>query len=237
MKRLVLASLASLFCLLLVISIAPAYASVTVKTIIDDAFHVSFDFRNLNSTMYNATRASFPAIFNYTSIPSAIIKSLEQQNLWKVSWSQIPANNFFDYDEKWIHIEFSLAGDDILSQTVDRAAMIRTYTAKTNWIKFAINLTNTFTLNFTKYFTTPVANWQRIDNSFHYNSTAYAAPFDLICSLALPNAAKNIRAVEYILIFDMPLLIEDELIDSPFLILGAMIVAIMVANIYRKVRK
>jgi len=237
MKRIVLASL---FCLLLVTSIAPVYASVTIEALIDDTFHVSFnfDFGN-NSTLYDQIVAQ--QVFSISSIPSTIERNLEKQNLTKVSLTQIPANSFFNDDEKSIHIAFYLGGEHILSYTVDRTALTRTYNAKTNWIKFNINLTNTLALNFTKYFT----NWQRVSytisgnvhTAFFYNSTAGTAPFNVNCYFILPLAAKNIKAVGDTLTFEMPLLIEDRLIDSPILILGAIIIANIIAIIYRKVRK
>jgi hypothetical protein len=233
MKKIVLALL---FCLLLVASITPLYASITVEALVNDTFHVSFDFSNLNSTMYDEI-VGHPEIFNSTSIPRTIVRNLERQNLRKVSWSQIPANSFFNDSEKSIHIEFYLVGEDILSYTLNRTALTRTYNAKTDWIKFDIKLTSTFTLNFTRYFALSISGWQRTDNTFYYNSTASTAPFNALCYFFLPTTATNIKAVGDTLTFEMPTILEDKLIDSPIFILGAIIIANLVAIIYRKVRK
>jgi len=234
--------LASLLCFLFVASIAPAYASVTFKTIINDSFYVSFDFININSTLYYGIRAQ--GIFNSTSIPQAIVRNLEKQNLMKVSY-QLISTDPFNATEKSIHVEFSLGGEDILSYTVDRATLVKTYNAKTNWIRFDIKLSDTFTLNFSTYFATSVSNWQRINytingdihSAFYYNSTIGTAPFNVLCYFILPTKAMNIKAIVDTLIFEMPPLLEDRLIDSPILILGAIIVANIVVIIYRKIRK
>lgn len=238
MKRIVLTSLLSI---LFVASIVPVYASITVESIINDAFHVSFDFSNINSTIYNDIVAQ--GVFNSTSIPRTIMRNLEKQNLKKVSWSQASTNIF--RANGTIHVEFDLWGEDILSYTLKKGELARTCTVKTNWIRFDIKLTNTFTLNLTTYFTTPISRWQRINHtingnihpSFYYNSTAGTPPFYALCYFILPTAATNIKTAGDTLTFDMPLLLEDKLIDSPILILGALVIANIVVIIYRKVRK
>jgi len=240
MKKIVLASL---LCLLLATSIATVYASITVEVLINNNFHVALNFRNLNFTMYNEIK-THPEIFNSTSIPRTIVRNLENRNLKRVSWSQI-STDIFDDNEKSIHIEFYLGGEDILSYTVDMTTLARIYNAKTNWIKFDIKLTSTFRLNFTTYFATSISDWQRINNTingnvhsaFYYNSTAGIAPFDASCYFVLPETAMNIKAIGDTLTFEMPPLLEDKLIDSPILILGAIIIVNIVVIIYRKVRK
>lgn len=238
-------ALASLLCLLFVASVIPVYASIKVETLVGDNFHVSLDFTNLNSTMYNEIKAH-PEIFNSTSIPRTIVGNLERiQHLTRVSWSQISANNFLNDAEKAIHIEFYLGGDDILSYTFNLTKLTRIYNARTNWIRFSVNLTSTFTLSFATYFNTSIGNWQRVNYTmngnaypaFYYNSTASQAPFSAKSYFILPIEATNIKASGDTLTFEMPPLPEDKLIDSPILILGAVIVGSMVAIVYRKVRK
>jgi len=235
--------LALLLCLLFAASIAPVNASITVEALVSDNFHVYFGFRDINFTIYNNIR-THPEIFNSTSIPRAIIRNLEKQDLMKVSYQLISQDPFNDA-EKSINVEFYLGGEDILSYTVDRTTLVRTYNARTGWIRFDIKLSDTLTLNFATYFDTLVSNWQRINrtingnvhSAFYYNSTVGTAPFDALCYFVLPIAAMNVRAVEDTLTFEMPPLLEDTLIDSPVLILGAIMAAITVAVIYRKVRK
>jgi hypothetical protein len=185
-----------------------------------------------------------PATFNSSSIPLAIVKELEKQNLKKVSWSLISANIFND-TEKLISVEFYLGGEDISSFTINRTNLARTFTAKTSWIRFAVKLTNTFTLNFTKYFTKTVDNWQKtnvtingnLHTAFYYYSTVEAAPFDASCYFVLPLEAQNIKAVGNSLVFEMPPITEDKLLDSPIIILGAVIIANIILIVYRKIRR
>jgi len=241
MKRIVLASL---FCLLLVTSITPVYASVTAEALIDDTFHVSFnfDFRN-NSTLYDQIVAQ--QIFNISSIPSTIERNLEKQDLKKVSLTQIPANSFFNGSEKSIHVEFSLGGEDILSYTFNKATQSRICTVNTIWMRFDIKLTSTFALNFSEYFATSISNWQRINHTiggnvhpaFFHNSTIGMQPSYAVCYFILPATATNIQTSGTILTFETPLVFEDRLLNSPILILAAVIVANIVFIIYRKVRK
>jgi len=240
MKKLVLASF---LCLLLAVSIAPVYASITVEVFIDDSLRISFhfDFKS-NSTMYDEIVAH-PEIFNSSSIRLTIMKNLEKQNL-EASLSQIPTE-FFNNAEKSIHVEFYLGGEDILSYILDAIAATRTYSVKMNWMKFEISLTNTFRLNFTSYFATPISNWQKVNRTIggnvhpalYYNSTAGTTPFYTACYFILPTTATNIKTVGDTLIFEVPTILEDRLIDSPLLILGGIIIAIIAANLYRKVRK
>jgi len=239
MKKIVLLPF---LCLLLAVINAPVYASITIEVSIDDSLHVSFDFSNLNSTMYNEIQAH-PEIFNSTSIPRTIVRNLEKQDLRQVSWRQDSTAIFKGNGA--IRVEFYLEGQDILSFTVNKVTFARTYTVKTNWIKFDVNLTNTFTLNFTTYFAPSISSWQRINHTvngivhqaFYYNSTVSTAPFNASCYFILPTAATNIRASGDTLTFEMPPSLEDRLINSPILILGAVIVANIIAVIYRKVRK
>jgi hypothetical protein len=172
------------------------------------------------------------------------MRNLEKQNLKKVSWSQISTSIFND-NERSIHVEFYLEGEDILSYVLNKTVLSRTYSANTNWIKFECNLTSTVTLNFATYFATPTSSWQKTNYTasgierpaVYYNSTVGAAPFDAMCYFILPATTINIRGSGNILIFDIPLPFEDKFIDSPILILGAIIIANAFFIVYRKVRK
>lgn len=239
MKNLVLAAL---FCILLA-TFTPVYASNNVEVIINDNFQVSFDFGNINATTYSEIKAH-PEIFNSTSIPSTIVKNLDKQNLKQVSWSQASTDIFND-NEKSIHVEFSLGGEDILSYTLNTATQSRTCSVKTAWMQFDIKLTSTFVLNFSTYFATSISNWQRVNSTaegivhpaFFRNSTAGMPSSYAVCYFILPATATNIQATGTILTFDTPLVFEDRLLNSPILILAAVIVANIFFIIYRKVKK
>lgn len=240
MKRI---ALVPLLCLFIVSIIVPVHASITIEALANGRFQVSFDFGNLNSTIYAEIKAH-PGIFNGTSIPRAIVKNLEKQNLKQVSWNQTSTSIFND-TEQTINVKFYLEGQDIATYTLNKTTLIRTFSVKTNWIRFDVKLTNTFVLNFTTYFTKPISDWQRtnhtvsgnVHTAFYYHSSFGASPFDASCYFVLPLEATNIKATGDTLTFDVPPIMEDKLLDSPILILGAIITANIVFVAYRKFRK
>ncbi|MDH5532696.1 MAG: hypothetical protein OEX99_04430, partial [Candidatus Bathyarchaeota archaeon] len=60
---------------LLITLVTPVHASVKMQATIDQNIHVVFIFEDINSTIYSEAKQTF----NITTIPKAIIKSLEQQ--------------------------------------------------------------------------------------------------------------------------------------------------------------
>jgi len=219
--------------------ITSVHASVTIQAVIDQNIHVVFNFENINSTIY-ADIKQHPSL-NHSTIPQIIVKNLKERNLTRVVYhdSELVFNDL----NKSVHATFYLSGYDILNFTL--TAMTRTYRVRTDWRKFNVNLTDRFSLNFTEYFGTPIAQWQRInytdlENRIHpayfYNYTG-PSPFDPLCYFILPTNATNVRAVEDTIIFEAPASLEDALLNSPFLILGALIVVNIVAFVYRRVRK
>jgi hypothetical protein len=54
--------------------------------------------------------------------------------------------------------------------------------------------------------------------------------------LALPSSASNVKVQGDTIFYDMPPRLEDQLLNSPFLILGAIAIVLAIALIYRKVR-
>jgi len=110
---------------------------------------------------------------------------------------------------------------------------------RTDWRNFHINITDEFSLDFTEYFGKPVSQWN-FENmtrpTYYYNYTG-SSSFDPSCYFILPAAATNVQAVEDTIIFDLPMPFEDSLLNSPFLILGALIVVIIAFSLYRKVKK
>jgi hypothetical protein len=219
--------------------IPPAHASVTIQATIDQGIQVALDFKNIDSTVYEEVRRE--SLFNRSTIPQAIVNNLKQRNLTRVAYhdSELVFNDL----KKSVHATFYLSGLDILNFTF--AAMTRVYYVRTEWRKFHLNLTDLFSLNFTEYFGTPIAQWQRInytdpENKVHpayfYNYTG-PSPFDPLCYFILPTTATNVRAIEDTIIFEAPAPLEDTLLNSPFLILGALIVVNIAALVYRRLRK
>jgi len=238
MKKLVCAHL--LFLLLIVTFITSVHASVTVQAIIDQDVHVAFNLENINSTVYWTIKNE--QLINASTIPNIILDNLEQQNLTHVDVYTQPI--VFNDSALSIYVAFSLTGSDILNITVNTNSMTKAYHVRTDWRKFQLNLTNEFSLNFIKYFGEPVENWQRTNYTlndkmhpaYYYNFTDSDA-FDPLCYFMLPVAATNVEVVQDLIIFELPLSFGDSLLNSPFLILGALIVVIIAFSLYRKVRK
>lgn len=232
-------------CLLFVLfttMIPPDHASVTIQAVIDENIHVVFNFENINSTIYADIKQHKPSL-DHSTIPQIIVKNLKQRNLTHVEYydSQL----VFDDLDRSIHATFYLSGSDVFNFTVNKAMVVRVYHVRTDWRRFHVNLTDRFSLNFTEYFGTPVAKWQKINytdpqNRVHpayfYNYTG-PSPFDPLCYFILPTTATNVRAVGDTIIFEATASLEDTLLNSPFLILGALIVVNIAAFAYRRLRK
>jgi len=235
-KKLIVACL--LFTLFITI-IPPDHASLTIQATIDQSIHVAFDLENINSTLYEEVRRE--PLLNRSTIPQTIVDNLKQRNLTRVAYhdSELVFNDL----NKSVHATFYLSGSDILNFTL--TAMTRTYRVRTDWRKFHVNITDRLSLNFTEYFGTPIADWQRInytdpENRIHpayfYNYTG-PSPSDPLCYFILPTTATNVRTIEDTITFEAPAPLEDTLLNSPFLILGVLIVVNIAALAYRRVRK
>lgn len=233
MKKLVAAHL--LF-ILFVTLVTPVHASVKIQATIDQNIHVVFILENINSTIYNETKQN-EQIFNITTIPNAILKNLEQQDLTRVRWGY-EQEIIFDDSTNSIRVEFYLAGSDIIKFTFNKTNMNRIYHVQTEWRKFQVNLTHNFSLDFAQYFDTPIANWTYSDSekAYYYEYTELDS-LDPSCKFVLPAAATNVHVTEDTIIFEVPPLLEDILLNSPFLILGVLIIVIIVAFLYRRLRK
>lgn len=234
MRKLVCAPL--LFLLSIVTLITSVHASVTVQAIIDQDVHVAFNLENINSTIYWTIKNG--QLITESTIPNIILDNLEQQNLTHVDAYTQPIV-FNDPPASSIYVAFSLTGSDILNFTVNTKSMTKIYHVRTDWRKFQVNLTNGFSLNFTEYFGEPVANWQRINYTLNAKThPAYYYNFtDSKCYFILPAAATNVQVVGDVITFELPLSFGDSLLNSPFLILGALIVVVIAFSLYRKVRK
>jgi hypothetical protein len=76
----------------------------------------------------------------------------------------------------------------------------------------------------------------KVHPAYYHNFTG-STLLDPLCYFILPAEATNVRAVEDTIIFELPPSFEDSMLNSPFLILGALIVVITAFSLYRKVRK
>ena len=236
MKKIVRARVHLLFLLLVVVLVTPVHASVTTQAIINQDIQVLFDFRNISPDIYgNIT-------ITETTIPETIKKNLMQRGLTHVDYRYAPLD--FNSTENSLHVAFILFGSDILNVTVNTKVMTKAYRVRTDWRKFQVNLTNGLSLNFTEYFGEPVERWQRINYTlnakthpaYYYNFTD-SNTIDPACYFILPAAATNVQVTGDILTFELPLSFGDSLLNSPFLILGALIVVNIALFLYRRVKK
>ena len=238
MKKIVRAHL--MFFLLIFTFITSVHASVTVQAIIDQDIHVVFDLENLNSTIYRAIKNE--NLITVSTIPNAILENLEQENLTNVDFYTQPI--VFDDSASSIYVAFSLTGSSVLNFTVNTKSMTKTYDVLTGWRKFQLNLTDGFSLGFDEYFGEPVDRWQRINYTLnakthpaYYYDFTDSNTFDPTCYFILPAEATNVAAAGDTVTFELPLSFADSLLNSPFLILGALIVINIVFFAYRRIKK
>ena len=228
-----------LFLLLVVVLVTPVHASVMTQAIINQNIQVLFDFRNISSDIYeNIT-------ITESTIPEIIKNNLMQQGLTNVDYRYVPLD--FNPTENSLRVSFILFGSDILNFTVNTKSMTKTYHVRTDWRKFQVNLTNEISLDFAEYFATPISQsppWQRINHTLngkthpaYYCNFTDSDTFDPVCYFVLPVAATNVEVVGDVLIFELPLSFGDSLLNSPFLILGALIVVNIIFFVYQKVKK
>jgi len=229
-----------LFLLLVVTFVTSVHASVTVQAIIDQDVHVAFSLENLNSTIYWAIKNE--DLITESTIPNTILENLEQQNLTHVDVYTQPI--VFDDSASSIYVAFSLTGSNILNFTVNTKSMTKTYHVLTDWRKFQLNLTDGFSPNFNEYFGEPVERWQRINYTlnakthpaYYYNFTD-SNTLDPTCYFMLPAEATNVQVAGDAITFELPLSFADSLLNSPFLILGALIVINIAFFAYRRIKK
>jgi len=233
-------------CIITVLILSPILsvnAQITTKSTVDDNLFVTYDFENLDPTIYDQTKAN-SQFFNISTIPQIIKQNLAQKNLTSVNWDLGPQTNIYDDANKAIHISFFLGGSDIISFTINKTTMERTYTVKTDWRKFKVNLTSSFTIDFAQHLAKPMAEWQQTkytdtQGSLHqayYYENKQTGTLDMFFYLILPASASRINVQGDTVVYDIPPRLEDQLLNSPFLILGALAVALVIALIYRKAR-
>jgi len=216
------------FTILLTMLAAPVHASVSVESIIGDNIHVTYSLKNLDEAVYNET-ISNTQLFNSSTIPQTIIKNQEKQNRTHINYLSQP--NQYDDATKTIRASFYLEGTDVISYTTNRTTMRKTYQVKTDWRKFQLNLAKNFSKDFTQILAKPVAEWQKI------NETAYLYENeDISFRFVLPATATNVQARGDTITFEVPPNSWDVFLNSPFLVLAALIIAIIIVLIYRRVR-
>jgi len=229
--------------LLLTMLLMPAHASISISGTINGNIYVVYNLENLNATIYNEVKTNQQ--FNISTIPTTIVKNLENQGRKQVLWAYGPQTDIFDDANNAIHVSFYLGGPDIIGFTANRTTMQRTYYVKTEWRRFQLNLTSGFSINFTQYFNTPVAEWQKTDYNdtqgnkhpaYYYKATDTGFFNMTSFQFILPATATNIQRAGDTIAFEVPPYPEDIFLNSPFLILAAIIIIIIIALLYRRLR-
>jgi len=225
--------------LILLVSL-PVNAQITTKSTVDDNIFITYDFENLDQSTYEKAVTQFDA----ETIPKTIVANLEEKNQTQVQYGFSAQPLVFDNVTRTILTSFFLGGSDIVSFTVNTTTMKRTYQVKTEWRKFQVNLTDNFSIDFAQHLATPVADWQKINYTDTQGSihTAYfyennqTGTLDISFYLILPASASSVQVDGDTVIYEMSPRLEDQLLNSPFLILGALTVALVIVLIYRKAR-
>lgn len=239
MKRLILSHL---LLILLATVMMPVHASIRIQAVIDQDVHVVIDFENIDPAIYDEVVQQ--GLFNVSIIPEAIREKFEQLNLTDARCNYDPAQEIFGSSTDSIHVEFYLTGSDILNFTINSETRTKTYRVRTDWRRFHINLTHETSLYFSRYFGLLVSRWEQINYTlnekthptYYYNFTS-SSQIDPSFYFILPEKATNVHAVKDTIIFEVPLSFEESFLDSPFLILTVLIVAVIIAIFYRRIRR
>jgi len=235
------AILVTIFALLL-FSTTSVHATVSFESKIEDNIYVTCSFENLAEAVFTAAKAN-QQLFNGSSIPKIITANLEKQGLTRVTYWGVQYNT---YDaNKAIYVSFFLGDADIISSTINRTTLKRAYQVKTDWRKFQVNLTSDFQVDFAQHFAEPVDTWQKIDQpdsagsvhpAYFYETPETESLGKLSFKFILPSTATNVQANGDVITYDMPPSFEDIFLGSPLLILAAIIIVVVIALVYRKLK-
>ncbi len=206
--------------------------SITIESTINESLHVTFKFAGIEPQLYSEIENQG---FDISTIPNAIEGKFEQQNLANARVIYDLNQEIFNGDTHSIYVEFLLAGSDVISYTLSETDMARTFRVRTDWRKIQVSFTQNFSLNFEEHFGAPLTEWQRVNNTVFEKSIE--SPFEMSFRLILPEKAVDVQAGEDTIVFKVPPALEDTVLNSPFLILGAIIIASIIVVVYRKARK
>lgn len=216
--------------------------SVTTKSFVDDSLSVTYDFAGFNESLYNQIKNN--AQFNASTIPEIIVDNMAKRDLKQVTWGLAPQPTSYNDGNKAVDVSFFLGGSDIVSYSVNRTSINRTYKVTTDWQKFQVSLTSNVSVNFALTLGKTVSEWQRINYTdtfqnvhpaFYYrnNQTSTA---DVSFYMVLPSAAFDVRVEGGTVAFQMPAQLGDQLLSSPLLVLAALIIVMVIVLLYRKAR-
>ena len=153
--------------------------------------------------------------------------------------------NTYDNDNRALEASFFLGGTDIITSTINRTTLKRNFQVQTDWRKFQVDLTSNISIDFATYFAESVDKWQQVDitdsngnvhPSYYYQTEGREQLGNMSFRFILPSAATNVQAIGDTITYDVSLGFEDVLIGSPFLILAIIIIVVLIALVYRRLR-
>lgn len=222
-------------------TIASVHAIVSIESTIEENIYVVCSIANLDQAIYDAAKTN--QIFNGSAIVQIIVENLRTQGRTNVMHGfQL---NTYDDANRAIQASFFLGGTDITTSTINRTSLKRNFQAETDWRKFQSNLTSSMSIDFATYFAESVEKWQRIDftdstgsvhPSFYYETGEIEQLGKMSFRFILPSAATDVQVKGDTITYDVSLGFENVLIGSPFLILAIIMVVVLIALVYRRLR-
>ena len=215
---------------LILSSFALAKGQITGNVSVDESLFVTFEFKGLDQEVYVQALTQFTA----QRIPETIANNVEKKNQ-TVLWGTAALEH--DNASRMIRNSFYLGGSGIVSFTVNKTTLKRVYEVKTDWRKFKVNITDSFSVDFASALATPVAEWPpKTDATTFYYENRNTGILDVLFYLALPASATGIRVQGDTVFYEGAPALEDQFLGTPFLILIALAVALVIVLLYRKVR-
>ena len=217
---------------IVLLQVVPSYGDeITSNVRIDDSLSVTYEFANLDQPVYEQARIEFTP----EKIPETIVENFEKGNQ-TLRWGPSPLPIEFDNPTLTVRNSFFLSGSSIMSFTLNKTSLRRIYEVRTNWRKIKVNLTSSYSVDFAQRLSKPVSEWQKLGaTTFFQESTQTDAP-DILFYIILPASASVVQAEAGTIFYEVEPYLEDQLLSSPFLILLALIVVLIVILIYRKAR-
>jgi hypothetical protein len=220
-----------LLCALFALCVNITFASTTVSVQSDAEENVNVVFHLINITDYQSIKNQ--NLISQSTIPEAIIDQAQT----RINYSA--ANLSFNDSANSVIASFDLEGPGVLEATLDMDKMAKKFELETGWRKFNLNLT-VVSYNFAEFLDEPVAEWQNQTDDEGRTCFVYSSnDTDLSFSFKLPPSAKNVQIAgnKETIIFEIPLSTGDNLLNSPFLILIAVIIGNIIAFLCRKTKK
>ncbi len=227
MKKSVFAALSVMLVVFLVMPVC-AEISVTVRS--GDSLSVIYEFKNLDQSVYDQAKTQFSA----DTIPRIIADNMATENR-TVQWS-VTDGSFFDDATRTIHNSFTLSGSGVITSSLNKTDLKQSYEVRTDWRKFKVNLTDNFSFDFNQYAATPVAEWQKPNATTFYLENRATGTLDLQFYIVLPASASEIQAVSDTISYKRPGSVVDQFLYSPFPVLVALAVALVIVLLYRRLR-